>query len=345
MAKILYGVAGEGSGHSTRSKVIIEHLISQGHIVKVVSYDRGYKNLTPFFDVTEVVGLQFVFKDNKIKPLPTLMENVKKTSRGIRSMNKIGRIVDEFLPDIVFTDFEPMTVIGANTRKIPLISIDNQHFITGAKINYPRKYAGEANLAKFVIRSLVPYAKAYLSFTFVEEPVTNSKTFLFPPVLRNEVLAATPREGDFILVYLTSQFKGLVDILSHIRKRFVVYGFQKDSQEGNLTFRKASQDGFLRDLADCQGVVANAGFSLISEALYLGKPYLAVPVAGQFEQVLNAYYLEKLGYGKYWDELNQERVEAFLFNLDHYKEQVGQYDRQDNTKIFTKIDELIKTYS
>src|SRR6266480_3864517 len=34
--RILYGVVGEGMGHATRSKVVIEHLLERGHKVKVV---------------------------------------------------------------------------------------------------------------------------------------------------------------------------------------------------------------------------------------------------------------------------------------------------------------------
>ena len=41
MANILYGVNGEGSGHSTRAKDVISHLIARGHTVHVVSFDRG----------------------------------------------------------------------------------------------------------------------------------------------------------------------------------------------------------------------------------------------------------------------------------------------------------------
>ncbi|MGH9333683.1 MAG: glycosyltransferase family protein, partial [Vicinamibacteria bacterium] len=33
--RILYGVVGEGMGHATRSAVVIEHLLSAGHEVKV----------------------------------------------------------------------------------------------------------------------------------------------------------------------------------------------------------------------------------------------------------------------------------------------------------------------
>ena len=56
MANILYGVNGEGSGHSTRSKEVIRHLMAKGHAVHVVSFDRGLRNLSADFEVTEIYG-------------------------------------------------------------------------------------------------------------------------------------------------------------------------------------------------------------------------------------------------------------------------------------------------
>ena len=44
-------------------------------------------------------------------------------------------------------------------------------------------------------------------------------------------------------------------------------------------------------------MVTGGGFSLLSEAVYLGKPMLSVPLHGQFEQLMNARYLEREGYG------------------------------------------------
>jgi UDP:flavonoid glycosyltransferase YjiC (YdhE family) len=41
MANILYGVNGEGSGHSTRATEVIKHLQRQGHHIHVASFDRG----------------------------------------------------------------------------------------------------------------------------------------------------------------------------------------------------------------------------------------------------------------------------------------------------------------
>jgi UDP:flavonoid glycosyltransferase YjiC (YdhE family) len=104
-------------------------------------------------------------------------------------------------------------------------------------------------------------------------------------------------------------------------------------------------DGFLSDLAGCKAIIANAGFSLVSEALHLGKPYLAVPVKNQFEQIFNAYYLDQTGYGAWWKELNKERVESFLFNLPQYAETLASYPRQGNTALLAKVDELIAEFT
>ena len=65
----------------------------------------------------------------------------------------------------------------------------------------------------------------------------------------------------------------------------------------------------------------------------------------QFEQIFNAYWLEKAGYGAYWEELNKERVEAFLYNLPHYREALTQYSRRGNRALLEKVDELIAGYT
>ncbi|WP_262920550.1 glycosyltransferase family protein [Hymenobacter sp. 5516J-16] len=62
---ILYGVPGEGLGHATRSKVVIGHLLSQGHNVCVVSSSRAYHMLAANFPgrVHEIRGFHLAYKD------------------------------------------------------------------------------------------------------------------------------------------------------------------------------------------------------------------------------------------------------------------------------------------
>ena len=100
-------------------------------------------------------------------------------------------------------------------------------------------------------------------------------------------------------------------------------------------------NGFFADLVSARAVIANSGFSLVTEALHLSKPYLPVPVSHQFEQIFNAYWLEKSGYGAYWEDLNKERVESFLYNVPHYRESLTHYPRTGNAALLQKLDSLI----
>ena len=57
------------------------------------------------------------------------------------------------------------------------------------------------------------------------------------------------------------------------------------------------KDDFITALSGCRGVITNAGHQLLSEALHLEKPILAIPMEGQFEQKLNAEMLKQSGRG------------------------------------------------
>jgi uncharacterized protein (TIGR00661 family) len=346
MAHILYGVAGEGSGHSSRAKLVISHLEKEGHSVTVVTHGRGYRNLSPHFPVHQITGLHFDYsEDNTLHYIGTAIKNALKAPELADSVNRVAKLIKAEKPCLVFSDFEPVTSVAANLRGVPIVSIDNQHRLTNTQLDYPSRYLQEAAAAAAVTAMMVQNPVAYLITSFHPAKPTSRKSFVFPPILREEVRGLTPGHSDFVLVYLTSPFKALIPMLRQIRQRFVVYGYDRTGRLGNLTFKKPSQKGFLRDLAHCQGVLANAGFTLITEALHLGKPYLALPIQGQFEQVLNAVYLEKLGYGKYWDRIDKEKIESFLFNLELYTERVQRYERTDNSRLLAKVDSLVARYA
>ncbi len=344
MATILYGVNGEGSGHSTRAKEMITHLQGRGHSVHVVSFDRGLRNLKSEFEVTEIYGLRLSYVCNRVRYRKTIVGNLLKAPRAAKSIRQLARLAEQWKIEVVITDFEPLTCHLAHRTSLPVISIDNQHLLTRAEISYPREYRKDAAAAKLVTRLMTHGCDAYLVISFFEAPLRRRDTFLFPPILRQEVLQARPTVGDYVLVYVTSPSAELTELLKRIRQRFVCYGFDGEGEDGNLLFRKPSLEGFLADLAGCKAVLANSGFSLISEALHLRKPYLAWPLKRQFEQVFNAYYIQKMGYGAYWEDLNKERLESFLFNLDEYRENLRSYPAQDNSRIFGKLDELVASF-
>ena len=320
---------------------MLSHLVAQGHVVHVASFDRGLQNLKGQFDVTEIYGFRFAYLNNRVRYERTIVKNLRTVPQAARSLSRLEDLVDEWKTDLVITDFEPLTCHVGHKKDLPVISIDNQHCLTNAVVSYPKQYRSDAMAAKLVTRFMTPRASAYLVISFFSAPIRKRNTFLFPPLLRQEILDATPTQSEHVLVYVTSPAPALAKLLSSVRCHFVAYGFEREGQDGNILYKKPSVDGFFADLTSARAIVANSGFSLVTEALHLGKPYLAVPVSHQFEQIFNAYWLEKSGYGAYWEELNKERVEAFLYNLPHYREALTQYPRQGNGALLAKLDALI----
>jgi uncharacterized protein (TIGR00661 family) len=345
MASILYGVNGEGAGHSTRAREVLTHLVVQGHKVHVASFDRGLQNLKDTFEVTEIYGFRFAYVNNRVRYKRTIAKNLLTVPHAAKSLAQLNELVDQQNVNLVITDFEPLTCHLGHKRRLPVISIDNQHCLTNAAVSYPKQYRGDAAAAKLVTKLMTPHANTYLVISFFNAPVRKRNTFLFPPLLRQQVLDATPSEGEHVLVYVTSPAPSLVKLLASIRGRFVAYGFGREGTDGNITYKKPSLDGFFSDLVSARAVIANSGFSLVTEALHLAKPYLAVPVSHQFEQIFNAYWLQKSGYGAYWDELNKERVESFLYNLPQYRESLADYPRQGNQALFQKLDKLVHGFA
>jgi uncharacterized protein (TIGR00661 family) len=345
MANILYGVNGEGSGHSTRAKEVISHLQQQGHTLHVVSFDRGLRNLSESFPVKEIFGLTLTYVNNRVRYKRTLASNLIKAPRAARSLKALSHLVDEENIELVITDFEPLTCHVGHRKRLPVIAIDNQHAITNTVVSLPRGFRRDVAAVRLVTRMMTPHADAYFVLSFFPAPVKRRNTFLFPPIVRQEVLSAKPQTGDYVLVYVTSPAKELAALLRQVPCKFVAYGFGTEGQEGNVLFKKPSMEGFLRDLVGAKAVIANAGFSLVSEALYLGKPYLAMPVKNQFEQTFNAYYVDKLGYGAWWQELGKEQIESFLFNLPVYAENLQSYPRAGNGAILAKLDELVRNFT
>ncbi len=343
MAKIIYGVAGEGSGHSSRASEIIPFIEGLGHDVKVVSYDRGYNNLKDDFDVFKIEGLHIASLDNKVSKVKTFTDNLKRLPEGHRTLQALRKeIFKKFNPDCAITDFEPMTAYLANHYNLPLITLDNQHRIRYMRYDYPSYLKKDQLITENIIRAMVPRPDVSLITTFYFGDLKNDRSFMFPPILRGDVLKLEPYEGEHILVYLTSGFESFVEKLKNFkRERFIVYGYDRNDEDGNMVYKPFSKDGFLQDLAACKAVMATAGFTLITESIHLRKPYLAVPMLGQFEQELNALLLDRLGFGMNLRKIRREAIGSFLYNLPDYRENLRKHPTSDNYAIKTKIKELL----
>jgi len=79
----------------------------------------------------------------------------------------------------------------------------------------------------------------------------------------------------------------------------------------------------------------------MGEAVYLRRPMLAIPIGGQFEQVMNARYLEAEGYGLGADVLTAERLSEFLERLPDFERRLAGYHQQGNVELLAKLDDIL----
>ena len=340
---ILYGVPGEGMGHATRSKVVIAHLLKK-HNVQVVSSSRAYQFLKAAFGnrVHEIKGLHFAYKNAQISKLGTLLLNLKQApTNALHNFSQYLLLDNQFKPDVVISDFESFSHFFAKFNRIPLISIDNMQIMNRCKldITITPEERNHYKLAKAIVQAKVPGAQHYYITSFFNAPTLKENTTIVPPIIREAITQVKPTTAQHVLMYQTSSsllnVKKILKQLPHTP--FIVYGMNKDEQDGNIRFKPFSEDGFIQDFASAKAVIANGGFSFISEAVYLRKPIYSFPIVGQFEQWMNAAYIEKLGYGRHFPTLEADSLKAFLFDLPMFEANLSTYSQHNNELLFKQL--------
>ena len=108
-----------------------------------------------------------------------------------------------------------------------------------------------------------------------------------------------------------------------------------------MHFKAPGREGFLQDLAGCKAVMATVGDTLITEALHLHKPYPALPMRGQFEQEIDAFFLEQRGCGRNPKQVTPEGIGDFLYRLPAYETRLTEYPGSDKTALLGMLDGLL----
>ena len=167
------------------------------------------------------------------------------------------------------------------------------------------------------MRAKLPGCRHYVVTSFYFPAPRRDRTTLVGPILRPEVLALEPSTSDHVLVYQTSTLDPeLVAALHEVpHQRFIVYARDTVGSSRNVEVRAFDERRFLDDLASARAVICNGGYTLMSEALYLGKPVLSLPLRHQGEQELNAAYLEALGLGRSLRWLDSRAIAGFVTSL------------------------------
>jgi len=345
MAKILYGVHGTAHGHGMRALSIARRFPE--HEFLFVSNEAGPGILQGEYPVVEVPSLGTVFTRHRVDTWATLKMNFPVWRDRKALLRRVLELMEDFQPDAVISDYEFFLPRACRKLGVPCLSIDHQHVVTACRHPIPVKEYPSYLATGLAVRLLFSRATDYLVISFFQPPVKPGlRVKILPPLLRETVLAREPRDGDHVLVYQSyiTDFRKFLAFVEAVKRPVIVYGVPKEGREGNLLYKKKSEEGFLDDLAACAYVVGGGGHSLISEALYYGKPVLSFPIKAAFEQFLNAFYVDRLGYGRCFTGpyLVPEIIPEFESRLEQFQANIRGTNFCGNREIFTQVEEFVR---
>lgn len=351
MARVYYGLAGDGHGHATRATTVIEHLL-QDHEVIALTFGKASRLLRNRFassqlELREVDGLRFEYGLlGRVSPSKTILKALPTLRKMIRQSDAL---VDELREraDLVISDFEPVSARAAKLAGVPSLGIDHQRFLQACRFDDASLTArAKIRLMVSIMEIVYPLADTTLISGFYLPPFREGYEHCRPtgPLLRRAIIEATPTEGEHLLAYVRHDCpKRVLSVLEQSPFPIRLYGMGEHPERGAIQFRPIADQAFVDDLASCRGVVTTAGNQLIGEAFALGKPCLAFPEPGNTEQHINAALIEQSGGGEAISHRNFDiaRLERFVASLNHYRERLRTIGGGGNTQVFEIVDSLL----
>lgn len=335
MARIFYSMAGEGRGHAVRVRTLVEHLRHEHELV-LFAPDEAYDFLVKSYGeecsvenvrLLRIPGIKFHYTGGKLDLFKSIGHGLSYARRELPTLvNAFCRRIEAEQPDLCISDFEPSLPRAARKAGVPLMSIDHQHVLLAYDLKtlplLLRRYAWWMSWSIRYYYGSGPYQAVTSSFYTPPLKAGFENVQQVGPMLREDLVATAPQQGDFLLSYLRMNTPPKVlETLAACDWNVRVYGLGERPRQGRITFHAIDEQRFVNDLASCAALVSAAGNQLLGEALYLGKPVFAIPEEMHHEQQINACFLKQMGAGN-WCVLEAfalDQLQKFLCQLDVYR--------------------------
>ncbi|MGD0675772.1 MAG: glycosyltransferase family protein [Polyangiaceae bacterium] len=302
--RIVYGIFGYGRGHATRAEAVLSEMRERHDLLILVGGD-AHEALSTRFPVERIPTLRYVYGTRGERCVRlTLQRNLRHVADlafGGESFRSVVDRIRDFKPDVAICDADPWTHRAAAMLGIPRIGFD--HFGIMAYCRPPIAWRDRLRVFRDVLayRALNGHPQRVVVSSFFDPDGPARGVRIVGPLLRDEVRRATPRSGDYLLVYFNqaqAQLTPRIEAELHaLRLPVVIYGRRDRGRDGNVVFKQIGDPEFVDDLARCRAVLSTAGNQLVGETMHLGKPILVLPEDTP-EQRMNALAVERLGIGE-----------------------------------------------
>jgi uncharacterized protein (TIGR00661 family) len=314
--KVMFTVQGDGRGHMTQAIALKEMLEEQGHQVVAVLAGQNQSRILPsFFAEAFQVPVQtfpspgFSLKHGKaISTLRSVIHFFGNVRTYSQSLAAIQGAIATTQPDLIVNFLEPLAgYFNLRARpKVPVLSV--AHHFMFEHPRYPKVHKfGLQTLGMRIYVRITGANASRLALSFYHgEDLPARRLFVCPPILRRQLFELQPDpNGRHLLVYLLNHgYETEIEAWHRQHPEVPIHCFYdkpgappEEQRTANLTFHALHGEKYLRLMAGCHGVLCTAGFESISEAAYLGKRLLMVPVKNHPEQTVNALDAQLAGLG------------------------------------------------
>lgn len=282
--KIFYAIQATGNGHISRAMQLYPYLQKYGTVDFFLSGNNAslnidlpvkFKSKGCSLHYSKCGGLDYWDIAKNIKPV-----QLYKEAKSLPLKNY----------DVIINDFESVTSLACQLQKVHSIQFGHQASFVSKATPRPAK---KSVMGELILKHYASSPKQIgLHFEKYD-------SFIYPPIIKDEIVNAAPRNLKHISVYLPSfnkvclekAFKKVKDIEFHWFLNDVEFKYT----DGNITYFPVNQKLFNESLISCQGIITGGGFETPAEALYLGKKILSIPIQNHYEQECNAEALKQLG--------------------------------------------------
>lgn len=282
--KIFYAIQATGNGHISRAHQLYPYLQKFGTVDFFLSGNYAslntsipikYKSKGCSLQYSKCGGLDYWGIAKNIRPL---------------EMYKDAQALPLKDYDIIINDFDSITALACKIQKVHSVQLGHQASFISENTPRPDK---KNILGEAIFKYYAPSPK-HIGLHFKKYD-----SFILPPIIKDEILQAQPKDLGHISVYLPSFkkecLKKAFNKLSSYQFHWFLADIQSEFTEGNITYFPINQPLFNYSLIHCHGLITGGGFETPSEALYLEKKILSIPIRNHYEQECNAAALKKLG--------------------------------------------------
>lgn len=310
---VAFIVQGEGRGHMTQALALAALLRDAGHEIQRVLVGRSpYRSIPDYF--VEGIGAELIEFEAPVQvpdrfgravSVPRTVADAAKRSPSF--VQSIVRIAEQTSSADVVVNF--LDLMGGASRRlfpndVPAVAVAHNHVFMHPVLSHA---PGPERIRRWVLayaRATATRTERTLALSFdALPPYAPMRLEVVPPLLRPTQLDLDVRDEGHLLAYALNPGYGeelgqWAASRSDVAVRcFLDGGAAALSEESAAAMEVFDLDErhFMESLASCHAYVGSAGFESICEAFYLGKPVLAIPTEGQFEQTLNAWDAERAG--------------------------------------------------